>query len=110
MEGLFARFLARKQQLRVERESVRRLLDLLIERQLARRLDSLFAAGSANAFGEILSGEGKSDDWSDLGSVVSRSLDLPSASGGFGRETLSTERLDFFARGAHRADDTELER
>jgi hypothetical protein len=108
MEGLFARFQARKQQLRAERQSVRRLLDLLIERQLARRLDSLFSGGSANALGEILSGEGKSDDWSDLGNVVSRSLDLPSSAGGFGRGTPSTERLDYFARGGHRDDDSDL--
>ncbi len=108
MEGLFARFQARKQQLRAERESVRRLLDLLIERQLARRLDSLFAGSGAGALGEILSGEGKSDDWSDLGHVVSRSLDLPSAAGGFGRGTASTERLDYFARGEHRDEDGDL--
>jgi hypothetical protein len=102
IEGLYARHQARSQQLRAERESVRRLLDLLIERQLARRLDALFAGSGAGALGELLSGEGKSGDWQDLGQVVSRALDLPSAAGGLGPSSPSTERLDYFARGGHR--------
>ena len=102
IEGLYARHQARSQQLRAERESVRRLLDLLIERQLARRLDALFAGSDGGALGELLSGEGKSGDWQDLGQVVSRALGLPSAVGGLGRSSPSTERLDYFARGGHR--------
>jgi hypothetical protein len=102
IEGLYARHQARSNQLRAERQSVRRLLDLLIERQLARRLDGLFAGAGAGALGTLLSAEGKTGDWQDLGQVVSRALDLPASAGGLGRSAPSTERLDYFARGAHR--------
>ena len=103
VEGLYARYQARSNQLAAERHAVRRLLDVLIERQLAQRLDSLFAGGDAIGLGALLSGEGKSQDWQDLGAVVSRTLGLPSG-GGFGseRHTASLERLDYFASGAHR--------
>jgi hypothetical protein len=103
VEGLYARYHARTRQIDAERTAVRRLLDVLIERQLARRLDTLFAADDGVGLGALLSGEGKSEDWGDLGAVVSRALGLP-ASGG--RVTVgssaSRERLDHFARGGHR--------
>lgn len=104
VEGLYARYRARSNQLVAERRSVRRLLDMLIERQLAQRLDALFAGGDSIGLGALLSGEGKSQDWQDLGSVVSRALGLPSGAGGVGfeRNTASLEKLDFFARGGHR--------
>jgi len=102
IEGLYARHQARSNQLRAERQSVRRLLDLLIERQLARRLDGLFAGADVGALGMLLSADGKTGDWQDLGQVVSRALDLPASAGGLGRSAPSTERLDYFARGAHR--------
>jgi len=104
VEGLYARFQARSNQLRAERRAVRRLLDLLIERQLAQRLDSLFAGSDAVGLGALFSGTDKSQDWQDLGQVVARTLGLPS--GGVGsseRTTESLERLDYFARGSHRA-------
>jgi hypothetical protein len=103
VEGLYARFQARSNQMRAERRSVRRLLDLLIERQLAQRLDSLFAGSDAVGLGALLSGSDKSQDWQDLGQVVARTLGLPS--GGIdtsGRTTASLDRLDYFARGGHR--------
>jgi hypothetical protein len=105
VEGLYARFQARTNQLAAERRAVRRLLDMLIERQLAQRLDSLFAGGDAIGLGALLSGEGKSQDWQDLGAVVSRTLGLPSGAGGMGfeREVASLERLDYFAHGGHRS-------
>ena len=104
VEGLYARFQARSNQLRAERRAVRRLLDLLIERQLAQRLDSLFAGSDAVGLGALLSGTDKSQDWQDLGQVVARTLGLPS--GGIdtrGSTTESLNRLDYFARGSHRA-------
>jgi hypothetical protein len=103
VEGLYARYRARTNQLVAERRSVRHLLDMLIERQLAQRLDSLFAGGDAIGLGALLSGDGKSQDWQDLGSVVSRTLGLPSGGGvGFERRTASLEKLDYFASGSHR--------
>jgi len=104
VEGLYARFQARTNQLSAEKRSVRRLLDMLIERQLAQRLDQLFAGGDGIGLGAILSGDGKSQDWQDLGSVVSRTLGLPAGGGGVYTEqhTASMERLDYFARGGHR--------
>jgi hypothetical protein len=104
VEGLYARFQARTNQLAAERRAVRRLLDLLIERQLAQRLDSLFAGGDAIGLGALLAGEGRSQDWQDLGAVVSRTLGLPSGAVGVGLErgTASLERLDYFAQGGHR--------
>ena len=103
IEGLYARYQARRNQLSAERRSVRRLLDVLIERQLAQRLDSLFGGENGIGLGALLSGGGKSQDWQDLGGVVSRALGLPSGSGfDVDRRTASLERLDFFARGAHR--------
>jgi hypothetical protein len=102
IEGLYARHQARSNQLRVERQSVRRLLDLLIERQLARRLDAMFAGGDVGALGEVLSGEGRSASFHDLGSVVRRALDIPASAGGLARSSPSLDRLDYFARGEHR--------
>jgi hypothetical protein len=104
VEGLYARYQARSNQLVAERRAVRRLLDLLIERQLAQRLDTLFAGGEAIGLGALLAGEGKSQDWQDLGAVVSRTLGLPSGAAGVGfqRHTASLDRLDYFARGGHR--------
>jgi hypothetical protein len=104
VEGLYARFQARSNQLAAERRSVRRLLDMLIERQLAQRLDALFAGGEGLGLGALLSGEGKSEDWQDLGAVVSRTLGLPVDAPGLDgeRHTASLERLDYFARGGHR--------
>jgi len=104
VEGLYARYQARSNQLRAERRAVRRLLDLLIERQLAQRLDSLFAGSDAVGLGALLSGTDKSQDWQDLGQVVARTLGLPS--GGIdtrGSTTESLNRLEYFARGSHRA-------
>ena len=75
----------------------------VFERQLAQRLDSLFAGGDSIGLGALLSGDGKSQDWQDLGSVVSRTLGLPSGAGvGFERHTASMEKLDYFASGSHR--------
>ena len=104
VEGLYARYQARTNQLAAEKRSVRRLLDMLIERQLAQRLDSLFAAGDGIGLGALLSGDGKSQDWQDLGSVVARTLGLPAAgdSLAYERHTASLERLDYFASGDHR--------
>lgn len=104
VEGLYARYQARSNQLRAERRAVRRLLDVLIERQLAQRLDSLFAGGDAIGLGSLLAVDGKSHDWQDLGNVVARTLGLPTggAGGGIARDTASLDRLDYFARGAHR--------
>lgn len=103
VEGLYARYQARSNQLSAERRSVRRLLDLLIERQLAQRLDSLFAGNDAVGLGSLFEGSDKSQDWQDLGGVVARTLGLPS--GGIrpsSHDTASLERLDYFARGDHR--------
>ncbi len=103
LEGLYARLRAHSNQLRVERGAVRRLLDLLIERQLSQRLDSLFAGSDSVGLGMLLSPDGKSSDWQDLNSVVSRTLGLPAAGeGGAGRDTASLEQLDYFIRGGHR--------
>jgi len=105
IEGLYARYQARTNQLAAERRSVRRLLDVLIERQLAQRLDSLFCGENAIGLGALLSGEGKSQDWSELGGVVARTLGLPSGGGSafdVSRNGASLDRLDFFARGDHR--------
>ena len=103
VEGLYARYQARTNQLVAEKRAVRRLLDMLIERQLAQRLDQLFAGGDGIGLGAMLSGDGKSQDWQDLGSVVSRTLGLPAAGGGSSTQrTASMDRLDYFARGGHR--------
>jgi len=103
VEGLYARYQARSNQLRAEQQAVRRLLDLLIERQLAQRLDSLFAGDDAVGLGALFAGSDKSQDWQDLGHVVARTLGLPG--GGHGashRTTASLDQLDYFARGSHR--------
>ena len=94
VEGLYARFQARTNQLTAERRAVQRLLDMLIERQLAQRLDSLFAGGDAIGLGSLLSGEGKSQDWQDLGAVVSRTLGLPSGAVGVGLERCEKSLVD----------------
>jgi len=102
VEGLYAQYQARANQLRTERRATRRLLDLLIERQLGQRLDALFAGGDAVGLGALLSAEGKTEDWNDLGSVVSRVVGMPNYDGdGDGRDD-AYERLDYFARGVHR--------
>ena len=75
---------------------------MLIERQLAQRLDQLFAGGQGLGLGAILSGDGKSQDWQDLGGVVSRTLGLPSDGVYVVQDTASLDRLDYFARGEHR--------
>lgn len=103
VEGLYARYHARSNQLRAERGAVRRLLDLLIERQLSRRLDSLFSAEAVGGLGSLLAHDGRSQDWQDLGQVVSRTLGLPAAGGGGSHgEHVALGRLDYFARGEHR--------
>jgi hypothetical protein len=103
VEGLYARYQARSNQIAAERRAVRRLLDVLIERQLAQRLDALFAGGDSIGLGALLSGDGRSQDWQDLGAVVSRTLGLPSGAGVVDeRTTASLDRLDYFARGSHR--------
>jgi hypothetical protein len=102
VEGLYAQYQARANQLEAERRATRRLLDLLIERQLGQRLDALFAGGDAVGLGALLSAEGKTEDWNDLGSVVARVIGMPSYDGdGDGRDD-AYERLDYFARGVHR--------
>ena len=102
VEGLYAQYQARANQLRSERRATRRLLDLLIERQLGQRLDALFAGGDSVGLGSLLSAEGKTEDWNDLGSVVSRVVGMPNYdSDGDGRDD-AYERLDYFARGVHR--------
>lgn len=102
VEGLYAQYQARANQLEAERQATRRLLDLLIERQLGQRLDALFAGGDAVGLGALLSPEGKTEDWNDLGSVVARVIGMPSYDGdGDGRDD-AYERLDYFARGVHR--------
>lgn len=104
VEGLYAQYQARANQLRSERRAVRRLLDLLIERQLGQRLDALFAGDDAVGLGTLLSAEGKTEDWNDLGSVVSRVVGMPNYDAdGDGRDD-AYERLDYFARGVHRSD------
>jgi hypothetical protein len=104
VEGLYARYQARTNQLRAERRAVRRLLDLLIERQLTQRLDSLFAGDAAVGLGTLFAGTDKSQDWQDLGHVVSRALGLPSGGFGASRHTsTSLDQLDYFARGGHRS-------
>jgi hypothetical protein len=103
VEGLYARYHARSNQLRAERSAVRRLLDLLIERQLSRRLDSLFAGGGVGGLGSLLAYDGRSQDWQDLGRVVSRTLGLPAGGGEGSRSShAALGRLDYFARGDHR--------
>jgi DNA repair exonuclease SbcCD ATPase subunit len=102
VEGLYAQYQARANQLEAERRAVRRLLDLLVERQLGQRLDALFAGNDSVGLGSLLSAEGKSEDWNDLGSVVSRVVGMPSHDGdGDGRDD-AYDRLDYFARGTHR--------
>ena len=101
-EALYARFQARASQLRSERQTVRRLLDLLIERQLGTRIDALFADGDED-LGALLASGGRSEDLHDLGSAVGRALGLASdPGGGFGLDQSSLDRLDRFARGEHR--------
>ena len=102
VEGLYAQYQARANQLEAERRATRRLLDLLIERQLGQRLDALFVGGDAVGLGALLSAEGKTEDWNDLGSVVARVIGMLSYDGdGDGRDD-AYERLDYFARGVHR--------
>jgi hypothetical protein len=102
-EGLYARYQARANQLRAERRAVRRLLDLLIERQLAHRLDALFAGSETLGLGALLASGGRSAEWQDLGSVVGRAVGLPAEAGdGLRPDAGSLDRLDHFARGGHR--------
>jgi len=102
VDGLYAQYQARANQLRSERRAVRQLLDLLIERQLGQQLDALFAGNDAVGLGALLSTDGKTEDWTDLGSVVSRVVGMPSYDeNGDGRDD-ALERLDYFGRGMHR--------
>jgi len=102
-EGLYARYYARSRQLQAERVAVRRLLDVLIERQLARRLDTLFAGDDGLGLSALLAGEGKSEDWGDLGTVVGRALGLPASGGSvIAGSGASLDQIQHFARGGHR--------
>jgi hypothetical protein len=102
-EALYARHRARANQLRSERRAVRRLLDLLIERQLGNQLDALFADGEEPALGVLLASGGRSPEWRDLGSAVDRALGLPAERGdGLGPDETALDRLEGFARGEHR--------
>jgi hypothetical protein len=103
VEGLYARYYARSRQLQTERVAVRRLLDVLIERQLARRLDTLFAGDDGLGLSALLAGEGKGEDWGDLGSVVGRALGLPAGGGSVvAGSGASLDQIQHFARGGHR--------
>src|SRR5262245_12332204 len=103
-EALYARYQARASQLRAERRAVRRLLDLLIERQLGARLDALFADGDPGR-GALLASDLGSEDWDELGSALDDALGLPEQEGeGSAADADSLDRLDRFARGEHRAD------
>ena len=103
IEGLYARHQARSNQLRAERRSVHRLLDLLIERQLARRLDVLFAGSGGLGLRDLFSGAGEASGWQDLNQLVNRVLGLPSRGARrVARRGPALERLDYFARGRHR--------
>ena len=102
-EALYARYQARSRQLETERFAVRQLLELLIERQLAHRMDTLFA-DSGGLLAGLLSSDGRTESWLDLGDVVQRALGLPSASIGAGAlaQSPSGGRLEYFALGRHR--------
>jgi hypothetical protein len=103
IEGLFARHQARAHQLRAERRSVRHLLDLLIERQLARRLDTLFAGTDGLGLQDLFAAGGGSADWQDLSHLVGRVLGLPPGDGrSYARSGPGVERLEYFSRGQHR--------
>ncbi len=102
VEGLYARFQARSNQLGAERGAVRQLLDVLIERQLARRLDSLFEGSDSIGLGAILAGT-RSDGLDDLGGLVRRTLGRPAGASPIpGATTASLGRLEHFAHGDHR--------
>ena len=103
VEGLHARVQARSQQLRAERRSVRHLLDVLIERQLAKRLDTLFQDGGELSLSALLDSEVDGSHWESLNELVARTTGLPAAghSGGF-RDSPSFRRLEHFVRGDHR--------
>jgi hypothetical protein len=103
VETLYARYQARVNQVRAERRAVRRLLDVLIERQLAERLDQLFVGDQSASLTALLSVDGESQDWNELGHVVSRVLGLPSGRNGSGvSDGSSLGELEYFARGDHR--------
>ena len=100
-EALYARYQVRASQLRSERRAVRRVLDVLIERQLGTRLDALFTEGDPGLGALVASGAG-SDGWQDLESALGRALGLAPEPDGFGPEPGALDRLDRFARGEHR--------
>lgn len=101
VEGLHARHRARTNQLKRERRSVQRLLDVLIERQLAERLGQMFAGGAG--LGDLLAAGGESANWQDLSQVVNRVMGLPGRPGtGAFSSNDSLAELDYFARGGHR--------
>ena len=101
VEGLYARHQARSNQLQRERRSVQRLLDVLIERQLAQRLGRMFAGGQG--LGDLMSAGGDSADWQDLRNVVDRVMGLPGRPGlGSLARGESMDELEYFASGAHR--------
>ena len=101
VEALHARHRARTNQLTRERRSVQRLLDVLIERQLAERLGRMFAGGQG--LGDLMAAGGESASWQDLSQVVRRVVGLPGRSRLAGSPDDSLAELDYFARGAHRA-------
>ncbi len=106
VEGLYAQYQARANQLRVERRAVGQLLDLVIERQLGRQLDDLFAGSRSVGLGALLSTEGKSEEWNDLGQIVSRVLGMPGADEGLGGgPDPALDRLDYFGQGLHRREE-----
>lgn len=100
-EGLFARYQARASQLDAEQVAVRRLLDLLLERQLAKRLDTLFEDGTGTVLGDLFAANG-TEDWGDLGDVVSRAIGLPGSRRDGRGSRASLDSLEYFASGTHR--------
>jgi hypothetical protein len=99
-EGLYARYQARSAQLRAERRAVRQLLDLLIQRQLGARLESLF--DDDGGLGVLLAASGKTQDWNELGSMVRRAIGMPSDGDDWSAaEHDSLADLEFFASGNH---------
>jgi len=103
VEGLYARVQARSQQLRAERRSVRHLLDVLIERQLAKRLDTLFEGSGELSLAALLGSGADGSHWENLNELVRRTTGLPPGDTHRGfRESPAYRRLEHFVRGDHR--------